>query len=372
MNLSIFYNLRCRERWVAWRNGMLASPRFQKFAVRFPLTRGIARSRAMALFDLVAGFTYSQILAASVTTGMLELLSNGPLSASRIAELTELPVASAERLLRAAAALGLVESLGSRWALGSVGAALLGNCGVADMIAHHKTLYGDLAEPVGLLKRGGGELRRLWHYSDVTSPENAAAVASYSALMAASQPLVAEHAIASYNFKKNRKILDVGGGEGAFLTALATRHNHLDLALFDLPPVAERARLRLAQAGLQERSTVYGGNFLTDNLPGGYDVISLIRVLHDHDDAPAAKLLARICSALPEGGKLFIAEPMADTPGAERMGNAYFGFYLLAMGSGRPRSMAEIGNMLRASGFKRVRLLRTSLPLTVSAMVATK
>ena len=143
-------------RWIAWRNRLLSSPRFQRFAVRFPLTRPVARRRARALFDLVAGFTYSQILAACISTGLLDLLAAGPLSAEDVAAKTDLPIAGAERLLRAAAALDLVQPLGRAWVLGSGGAALLGNRGIAEMVAHHALLYADLADPVALLRRGGG------------------------------------------------------------------------------------------------------------------------------------------------------------------------------------------------------------------------
>ena len=79
-----------------------------------------------------------------------------------------------------------------------------------------------------------------------------------------------------------------------------------------------------------------------------------------------------IHAALPPGGRLFIAEPMAQTRGAEPAGDAYFGFYLLAMGSGRPRSAAEITAMLKQAGFTRSRLLSTAMPLTVRAIVATR
>ena len=61
---------------------------------------------------------------------------------------------------------------------------------------------------------------------------------------------------------------------------------------------------------------------------------------------------------------------MAETPGAEPIGDAYFGLYLLAMGSGRPRSPAALRAMLRTAGFARSRLLRTAMPLTVRAIIA--
>lgn len=358
--------------WISWRNRLLGSPRFQRFAVRFPLTRPIARRRARNLFDLVAGFTYSQILAACIQTGLLDLLADNTLDRATIAARIDLPVESAERLLRAAAALGLVERLGDGWALGSSGAALRGNRGIAEMVAHHHLLYADMADPVALLRRsgGGGELSRHWQYAEQEGIGDKDAVADYSALMAASQPLVSAQAIDSYAFHRHRKLLDVGGGEGMFLSAVAKRTPGLALALFDLPAVVDQARVRFASAGLTVET--FGGNFLRDAIPRGFDLISLIRVLHDHDDANAMTLLRGIHAALPAGGKLFIAEPMAQTPGAERVGDAYFGFYLLAMGSGRPRTAAEIVWMLREVGFARSHILRTAMPLTTSAIIATR
>jgi demethylspheroidene O-methyltransferase len=74
--------------------------------------------------------------------------------------------------------------------------------------------------------------------------------------------------------------------------------------------------------------------------------------------------------ALPEDGTLLLAEPMSETPGAEAMGSAYFGFYLMAMGRGRPRSAERHRALLEASGFERVRLLRNPMPLYTRVLVA--
>jgi demethylspheroidene O-methyltransferase len=364
-----------RERWIGWRNGLLADPRFQRFAVRFPLTRPVARARARALFDLVAGFTYSQVLAACIQTDLLRLLAAQPSSLAEIAARIDLPVEGADRLLRAARALRLVESLGGdRWALGSDGAALIGNGGIAEMVAHHHLLYADLADPVGLLRRGGGggRLSDYWRYAEQTGQGSSAEVSPYSKLMAASQPLIAEHVIGAYPFYRHKQMLDVGGGEGAFIAEVASATPGLRFGLFDLPAVGARARAALDAAGHGHRVTIHGGNFIADPLPPGHDLITLIRVLHDHDDAPAMQLLRSIHAALPPGGTLLIAEPMAETRGAEPAGDAYFGLYLLAMGSGRPRSMAAIQAMLKAAGFSSSRPLKTPMPLTVRALMATR
>jgi demethylspheroidene O-methyltransferase len=95
-----------------------------------------------------------------------------------------------------------------------------------------------------------------------------------------------------------------------------------------------------------------------------------VRVLHDHDDDVVLALLRKARAALPPGGRLLIAEPMSGTRGAEPAGDAYFGFYLLAMGRGRPRTPAELQAMLVEAGFARSRLLGTHTPLLTRVLVA--
>jgi demethylspheroidene O-methyltransferase len=61
---------------------------------------------------------------------------------------------------------------------------------------------------------------------------------------------------------------------------------------------------------------------------------------------------------------------MAGTAGAEPMGGAYFGFYLLAMGRGRPRRPDELAAMLASAGFTGARLMPTDTPLLTRVMQA--
>jgi demethylspheroidene O-methyltransferase len=188
--------------------------------------------------------------------------------------------------------------------------------------------------------------------------------------MAASQGLVAEEILDAYAVREHRCVLDVGGGDGTFLRALARRAPAARLMLFDLPGVAELARQRFATAGLSERVAIFGGDFSRDALPQGADLITFVRVLHDHDDPRVATMLRAAHAALAPGGRLVVAEPLAGTPGALRMGDAYFGMYLWAMGSGRPRTAAELAGMLETAGFRRVQQRATRIPLQTSLLVA--
>ena len=379
------------DRFFDWRNRLLMSRRFQRAAASFPLTRRISTQSASAVFDVVAGFVYSQVLLACVQLNVFDRLANGAKSKQWLAKELDLSNDAIEVLLDAACALKLLEKRsGDRYGLGMRGAPLVGNQPVLSMIEHHRTLYADLRDPVALLRRRSFDtaMASYWPYSPVANlgdsngeltidaieqnhqPALKEQVAQYSSLMAASQPFVADEVLDAIDFSQSRRVLDVGGGEGEFLSRLALHAPHLHVTLFDLPEVALRARARFERANISDRSSTVGGSFLASQLPSDCDVVTLLRVIHDHDDTEARKILSAVRKAVPPGGRLILAEPMAETPGAAAMGHAYFGFYLWAMGRGRSRSAQTITQMLKDAGFTSVTEIRTRIPLQARILVA--
>ena len=362
--------------YVARRNRVFASPKFQYWAARLPVIRWIARSRADAAFDLLAGFAYSQVLRAFVESGLFDVLQDGPLTAADIAARIGLSHNAALTLLRAGRPLMLSEEPATdRWMLGEQGAVFASNPGVQAMVRHHRLLYTDLADPLALLRADRDQptaLSRFWTYAGALhgASERGADTAEYSQLMAASQHFVADEVLASVAFSDVERLLDVGGGHGAFLKAIGSAHPHLALGLFDLPEVVATGGGVLTDAFGRGRVATHPGNFFKDSIPEGYDMVSLIRILHDHDDAAAQSLLANVRASLAPGARLLIAEPMARIPGAEPMGEAFFGLYLWAMGSGRPRSPADITAMCRAAGFARTQVVATAQPVNASVIIA--
>jgi demethylspheroidene O-methyltransferase len=365
-----------RRAFRRWLTARVLDPAFQARAVANPLLRPFARRQAVHLHDIVAGFVYSQTLFAALETGLLAVLRDrGPLPAAALAPATGLPPDAALRLAQAAAALDLVTRDGELYALAPLGAAALTAPGVAEIVRHHRLFYADLADPVALL-RGASDpaLRRYWAYvggarTHDLDPETAA---DYSRLMAVTQTMVADETLAAFPLRGIRHLLDVGGGEGAFLEAAARRHPGLAVTLFDLPAVALRAPARFRAAGLGDRARVQPGSFLDDPLPPGADAISLIRVLYDHDDQVVAALLAKVHAALPAGGRLLISEPMSGGETPNRAGDAYFGFYTLAMTTGRPRAPAEHTALLTAAGFSGIRQHPTRQGFITSVISATR
>lgn len=356
-----------------WMTRLISSPRFQRWAAGNLLTRRMVRREGEALFDLLAGFCHSQILMAFVQLEIAEKVIEGAKTPAQLALACDVPPERMVILLRASQALGLIKAKRrGAYGLTQRGAALIGVPGLTQMIRHHDILYRDLADPVAFFRgETETELARFWPYvfGGDMAPEVAA---TYSDLMAKSQELVAQDTLRCVNFKGITRLMDVGGGSGAFLEAVGHDYADLQLTVFDLPQVAPASVERFAQAGMAQRAQYACGSFKTDPLPEGADAISLIRVLYDHSDATVADLLAKCFAALPDAGRLIISEPMLGHDRPQKAGDVYFALYTLAMQTGKTRSVHEIAALCEAAGFTITAKPRPMRPFVTGCLEARK
>ncbi len=374
-----------RDRFDAWMDSKLTDPGFSRWAARNIFTRWIVRRRSRQVFDVMAGFVYSQVLLACVRLRILERVNESPRTLDELAHICQVPASALQRLINSAVALKLLSLRGQgRYGLGALGAPVAGHPGIRAMIEHHAVLYHDMQDPVALLRDqlGEGQMAAYWPYAADGTTEGAAAssprqwqgekVSRYSQLMSASQPFVVDEVLATYDFAQHRCVLDVGGGQGTFVGRMARHCPQLKLQLFDLPQVAELARESFKKNAIDDRATAFGGDFLKDQLPTGADLVTLVRVAHDHPDSHVKAILSAIYQALPAGGTLLLAEPMAQPANEPPLGDAYFHFYLLAMGAGRLRTAAELGGMMSEAGFSRVETLHNAMPLQTRILLGRK
>jgi len=365
-----------RSRWLRLRERCLTSPVFHRFALAFPLTRPVVRKRQAELFHMVSGFVHSQVLLACLELDVLHTVRGEGATLAQIADLTGLAPDATRRLIEAARALRLLEADGELYRPGDLGAALIANPGVQAMVLHHKAFYADLGDPVALLRqsKGNTQLARYWRYATSDDPANSSAddVSAYSDLMAESQRMVVCEVLAAYDFSTHRRVLDMGGGQGVFLREVLNANPTLEGILFDLPAVASRAQTSFEQTGLSARVEVKGGSFFEGDMPSGADLVSLVRILHDHDDPAARLILKAAWQALQPGGKLLICEPMQMGKVSAHMCDVYFNFYLHAMGSGTPRSVGALREMALEAGFSRAKPVSTRSPMITGIIVCEK
>lgn len=354
---------------------LIANPTFQRIAARLPVFRTFARRDGEALMDVLAGFVNAQVLSACVKLRVFQTLyDNGPMSAEAFSQSMDVPEERFARLLNAAVALDLLVKRRNEFRLSRKGAALLGVPGLQAMIRHHDAFYRDMADPIELLMgKTDTELAAFWPYVyGVESIGSQKVRNTYSNLMAESQTLVAQDTLQMVSLSGIKTLMDVGGGTGAFAHAVAMANPKIRLAVYDLPGVADGSVQRFTDSGIADRLMVKEGSFLQDDLPGGADVISLIRVLYDHQDRTVRALLAKVFRALPDGGRLIISEPMTGGAKPHRAGDVYFSFYTMAMGTGTARSPERIVELCAEAGFTRIQTPRAPRPFITSAVVAQK
>ena len=358
-----------RCRWRLFRNRLLADSKFQKWAARTPFIRRIASKKAIEIHHLTAGFVYTQTLTAVVQSNLLAVLQGRIETTNSVAAMCGLTRHAANTLLTAAQALKLTEEVSrGYWMVGELGASVLGNPAVADMVKHHAVLYRDLADPLAILRhRDKTGLRDYWSYVP-GGRQTDQGHREYSQLMSSSLALIADHILDTYPLDAYSSLVDVAGGTGNFARIVKKRYPDISATVLDLPEVVTEAK----NAAAHDDIRFVAADMFLSPLPENTELFSLVRVLHDHDDEPVSELLACLHSSLRAGGSLLIAEPMAGTSGAEPIGDTYFSFYLWTMGSGRPRTAEELRAMCLAAGFSAVKEFKSPIPALTRVLVAEK
>lgn len=351
----------------------ISTSRWQARLMRWPITKWIAHREAVSLYNICAGFAYTQILRACVEMDLFKVLAEEPRSLAALARKFQVPEGRLEVLLDGAIALKLIrQQKTGDYAIALSAAALIADDGLASIIRHHDLMYQDLADPLAFLRNKGGQsMQDFWNY-DMTHTASAGSASDYTSVMASTQAMVASQVVAAYPFKRHRQMADVGGGLGVFATAVARSAPRLSITLLDLPGVAERANHHIAAEGLQAQVKAVAGDYRDLVLPEDTDLVTLVRVLHDQDDDDAARLMANVYRAVRPGTRILLAETMKDSGGSRTIGAGYFGLFLLAMGRGRVRSKAQISSFLRDAGFDDIHEYSTGLPAIVRVLTATR
>jgi hypothetical protein len=183
----------------------------------------------------------------------------------------------------------------------------------------------------------------------------------FQAAMSGRSANEARAVVAAYDFGRFGQIVDVGGGHGVLLTTVLEHALDAHGVLFDLESVVAEARSTMAGSPLLARIEFVGGDFF-EHLPAGGDAYVLSRVLHDWDDSDVTRILTTCRAAVPERGRLLIAdcvlpEDAKDNPGAIRMD-----VMMLLLLRSRERTESEFRHLLAASGFELVRVIPTGSP----------
>ncbi len=188
----------------------------------------------------------------------------------------------------------------------------------------------------------------------------------FNAIQRAGNRLELRVMLRAFDWRRIETIVDVGGGDGAFLAALLARNRHLHGVLLDLPHAVVGAVELFERAGVADRTRVVAGSFF-DKIPENADAYVLKRVLYDWDDERARALLAGVRAAMHADSRLLVLDPLI-VPGNEFDPAKIYDLLSLTMLGGRARSEAELRALLTSVGLVAKAVVETPmLPLVEAA-----
>ncbi len=148
-----------------------------------------------------------------------------------------------------------------------------------------------------------------------------------------------------------KKVLDVGGGSGAFSMAFANAKPDLFSTVFDLPNVIPMTQRYIKEGGLEEKVSTVTGDYNTDELPSGYDLVFLSAIIHSNSPEQNIALFKKIYNALNSGGKIVISDFIMDDDRTNPPFGAFFSLNMLVnTASGDTYTESEVKEWLEQAG----------------------
>jgi len=317
---------------------------------------------------MLHGYRAVQVLYAAAVLGIPDQLRAGPRGSDELSAASAAHAPSLRRLLRALASLGvLVEAEDNRFALTPMGELLCsdvpGSLRAAVLLYGGRRQWTAWAQLFESVKTGktAFPLRSADKFAEMAARDPAGAAVFNEAMEALTGPVQAS-VTAAYDFSQARTVVDVGGGYGSLLASILTANPTLRGVLFEIAPVIEAARGRLAAARLSERCDLVAGDAF-DAVPAGGDIYVIKWVLHDWDDELSIRILANCRRAMQADARLLIVERVLPARAAADAASAFLSdLNMLLLSGGVERTEPEYRALLAAAGFALRRVVPIAAP----------
>ena len=263
---------------------------------------------------LIRGYQESRILLTALELDVFTAVSTGA-SAATVAKRCGTDRRATELLLNALVALEVLRLTGGEYENTRVAARFLA-AGAPDdarhALRHNLSLWTTWSSLTGAVREGHVSLR-----ADMQERDDDWTV-PFIAAMHRGATARAPQVLAALGAGSVTRMLDVGGGSGAYAIAFAKANPVLTAVVLDLDTVLPITQTHIDEAGVAKRVTTLAGDLRKDDLGSGYDLVFLSSICHMLDPHGNRDLLARAAKALVPGGRVviqdFILEPDRTAP----------------------------------------------------------
>ena len=319
--------------------------------------------------SLAYGFMASKVLFTALDLDVFTRLAAGPKRLETLAADTGLAAARLEIFLGACVSLGLLVEQDGGYANAPASQTYLVRTAPSYFGDYYRYQIDRQIYPA--FERLAGALRgeRAEFYRLMEDPEEAR---SFSRGQHAGSLGPAAVLAKAVDLGGRERLLDVGGGSGAFSITLCQRHPKLRATIIDLPGVQATAEAYTREAGVDDRVTFVPGYALETPWPQGQHVVLLSYLLSAVSERDIDPLLARAHAALVPGGMLLLHDFMVDDDGAGPPTAALWLVNALLIDPDVARLSARLlGERARGHGFGDLRAIEV-IPGITRALIAVR
>jgi len=165
-----------------------------------------------------------------------------------------------------------------------------------------------------------------------------------------------------------RRVLDLGGGSGAYSIAFAKTGPDVQCEILDVPQVMPLTAEYVRQAGVSAQVSLRAGDMLHADFGSGYDIIMLNAICHMFSEEQNQDIFRRSLQALAPKGRLVVQDFILNPDKTGPQHAALFSLNMLVnTDAGASYSEFEYTNWMKAAGFTEVS--RINLPGPSSLIV---
>lgn len=254
--------------------------------------------------ETALGFQKIRILLTAYELGLFTALGSKRKTAAEAAKVLKTKIHSTEQLMNALCSLGLLSKNKDRFSNTSLALRFLVH-GRPDFIAglmHVVQMWDSWSTLTQAVRQGKSVLGQ---------PLDKRAKPWLTAFIAAMDERARQQArrVASLlDLCGVSSVLDVGGGSGAYAMAFARSGPRIKATVFDLPGVVPLTRNYIKQAGLSAKVKTVSGNYKTDDLGSGFDLVFLSAIIHSNSSAENCALIRKCVKALKAQGQVVVQD----------------------------------------------------------------
>ena len=306
-------------------------------------------SSPQVIFEIATAFQRSRVLLTAFELDLFTVLNDQSLTSAEVASAVGADTRGTDRLMNALVALGLLQKAGDRFANLPLAAQFLvrGKPRFMAGLGHTANLWRTWSGLTEAVQHGGAAPR---------APINDRGddwLRSFIAAMHGRAGEVAPEVVALVGLEKPSRVLDLGGGSGAFAMAFA-RAGHTAV-VFDLPNVVPLTRAYVAGQSLSAPVEIVAGDYMEDPIGRGFDAVLLSSVIHSHAPEDNRRLLAKAAAALNPGGLVVVRDFLMDEDRSGPLQPALFALNMLVgTNGGDTYTEGEVRGWLQEAGCREV------------------